>query len=524
LTGHTLADIAAPNYQKISDTDGNFTGALDDVDNFGRSACSLGDLDGDGVPDLAVGACRDDDGGPDRGAVWVLFADPAGTVTAHQKISDTEGDFVGALDDHDRFGSSVCSPGDLDDDGVEDLAVGAYLDDDGGSARGAVWLLFLTSSGSVRSYQKISDTEGGFTGVLDNSDYFGWSVGSPGDLDNDGVEDLVVGAPYDDDGGANRGAAWVLLMNPNGTVRAHQKISDTQGGFGGVLHDGDSFGSSVGSFGDLDGDGVEDLVVGAPYDDDGGNARGAVWVLLMNSSGTVRAHQKISDTQGGFTGALDNDDYFGWSVSSPGDLGGDGVPDLVVGAYLDDDGGPARGAIWVLFMSPEGTVWTDQKISDTEGGFTGALDDNDYFGGSVCSLGDLDGNGITDLAVGADCDDDGGLDRGAIWVLFLRNEAFAGIPEEPLAVRAYLQCFPNPSSRATRVAFALEREAAVTLAVYDVRGRLVRTLINRRLLPGAYSQEWAGTNSRGAAVPGGVYFCRLVTGDKAFATKVVLLR
>ncbi len=89
--------------------------------------------------------------------------------------------------------------------------------------------------------------------------------------------------------------------------------------------------------------------------------------------GEVLSHQKISDTQGGFTGTLDSFPGFGSSVASLGDLDGDGVGDLAVGAFGDDDGGPDHGAAWVLFLNPDGTVKAHQKISATQGGFTGGL-------------------------------------------------------------------------------------------------------------------------------------------------------
>ncbi len=273
--------------------------------------------------------------------------------------------------------------------------------------------------GWVLSHQKISDTEGGFKGILDNGDLFGISVAALGDLDGDGVGDLAVGAPRDDDGGGGHGAVWVLFLNSNGTVKSHQKISDTQGGFTGILDNGDRFGDSVAALGDLDGDRVVDLAVAAYFDDDGGFARGAVWVLFLNDDGTVKSHQKISDTEGGFTGTLDDNDWFGTSVASLGDLDGDGVGDLAVGATGDDDGGGGRGAVWVLFLHTDGTVKSHQKISDTEGGFGGTLDDGDWFGHSVAWLADLDGDGLGDLAVGARNDDDGGTNHGAVWVLFI---------------------------------------------------------------------------------------------------------
>ena len=137
-----------------------------------------------------------------------------GTVLSHQKISDTAGNFLGILDNGDRFGA-VASLGDLDGNGpsVLALAVGAPLDDDGGFNRGAVWILFLNTNGTVNSHQKISSTAGGGP-LLGNRDNFGNRVAALGDLDGDGVGDLAVGAPFDDDGGGpNRGAVWILFLD-----------------------------------------------------------------------------------------------------------------------------------------------------------------------------------------------------------------------------------------------------------------------------------------------------------------------
>jgi predicted enzyme related to lactoylglutathione lyase len=380
----------------------------------------IGDFDGDGVRDLAVGAANDDGVGNNEGAVWLLFLNPDGTVKEYRKISSTEGNFTGPLDDGDRF-SRVASLGDLDGDGVIDLAVGAPRDGDGGTDRGAVWILFLNSDGTVREHRKISQTEGGFDGVLDDGDRFGWHVTTLGDFDNDGNPELAVGAIYDDDGAVNAGAVWILFLNSDGTVKGHQKISNTEGGFvyrG--LDPSDWFGYAVAPLGDLDEDGVSDLAVGAFLDDDGGASSGAVWILFLNSDGTVKQWQKISAAFGGFTGDLDPGDFFSQVWELP-DMDGDQVQDLAVGAPSDDDGGLNAGAVWVLFLNRDGTVKGWQKISNTEGGFDGVLDPGDRFGWSGAFMGDLNGDTRAEMAVGALWDDDRGPDCGAVWMLFLNE-------------------------------------------------------------------------------------------------------
>jgi FG-GAP repeat len=241
----------------------------------------------------------------------------------------------------------------------------------------------------VRATQKISDTQGNFQGGLSNEDQFGFAVAAIGDLDGDMVQDLAVGAYLDDDGGLNRGAVFVLFLQPNGAVKAQQKISDTQGNFGGALDDNDHFGISVTALGDLNGDATQELAVGAAFDNDGGADRGAVYVLFLDPDGKVKAEQKISDTEGSFQGVLDDGDFFGIGVSALGELDGDATNDVAVGAYGDGDGagGYRRGAVYVLFLHPNGTVKAEQKISDTRGNFQGGLSNGDYFGFDVTALG-----------------------------------------------------------------------------------------------------------------------------------------
>jgi hypothetical protein len=282
-------DGTAKRIVRVNGPGSGFDGDLDKKDWFGDGVAGIGDLDGDGVPDLAVGAPGDDDGdGADKGAVWVLFLRRDGLVDRYQKISARAGNFGGGLDPYEGFGMAVGGTGDVDGDGVPDLAVGVPYDDSGGSGiwsyPGSVWILLMNTDGTVKNQTKISKSKRVLESKLESGDLFGWDVSSVGDFDKDGVPDIAVGAPGDDDGdNDNRGAFYILYLEPDGSARAVHKISDTAGNFGGQLRSGDAFGTAVAAIGDLNGDGVTEIAAGAPLDDDGsGDDSGAVWTLFMD--------------------------------------------------------------------------------------------------------------------------------------------------------------------------------------------------------------------------------------------------
>ena len=387
--------------------------------NFGTSVANIGDLNGDGMPDIAVGAPYEgtNDGGSNTGAVHIIYLDaiaPHGTGSAREtvKIDDTTADGP-ILSDGDRFGYSVAGIGDLDGDGVEDIAVGAYQDTHGGAGTGVIHILFMNTGGTIkRSVEINSSTLNGPT--LSTDDRFGISVAGIGDLNNDGIPDIVAGANYDDTGGRDKGAIHILFMNTNGSVKETVKIDDSTPN-GPVLSIDDEFGASVALIGDLDDDGVSDIAAGAPTDATGGDSRGAIHILLMNSDGTVKSTIKIDDstTDGP---ALADYDKFGASVAGIGDLNNDGTTDIAVGAPDNDN----KGTVYVLFMNTDGTVKSTIKIDDsTPNGPVPA--DYSYFGTSVANIGDLDGDGVLDIVVGAPGDPTGGDRRGAVFVMLMNT-------------------------------------------------------------------------------------------------------
>ena len=354
------------------------------------------------------------------GAPGLSQSEPVFDLVSVRRLTHQMGGLA-AIPQNGKFGWSVTSLGDLDGNGVVDLAVGAIgsqtpsiFDPD---APGFVWILFLAPDGTVIGFEQIGDGQGGFTGDLADTDDFGSAVASPGDLDGDNVADLVVGARRDDDGGTNRGALWVLFLNDDGTVKSHTKISDLEGGFGGTLEDQERFGHALTSIGDLDGDGVVDLAVGAPQD-----GAGAVWLLLMNSDGTVKAEAKIDADGAGLP--VGEDAWFGSALAHLGDLTGDGTFELAVGAERSQLFGAPTGAVWVLSVTTTGTVSGFVPILENHGGFLGDLDDEDRFGSSLAAVGDLDGNGVVDLAVGAMRDDPafGQNNAGGVWILSLEAD------------------------------------------------------------------------------------------------------
>ena len=409
-----LYQLSAQDYEiefqtKYSEENLNDFMSLDDQDWFGQTVEGIGDLNGDGFDDFVVGANQDDDGGLNRGALYVFFMGSEMSILSVQKISDTEGGFDAVLLYWDYFGRSAAFLGDLNNDGKIEIAVGAEYDNEAGFRYGGIYILSLNTDGTVFDYKKINQVQGGFTGDLDDWDVFGSDISNIGDLNNDGIIDIAVGARRDRDGGEQRGAVWILFLNEDFTVNAHQKISATEGGLNVTLDFQDYFGTTITNLGDLDGDGVIDLAVGAYRDGDGGLNKGAVYVLFMNVDGTVSSTQKISELEGGFDEILDDETRFGRSLNLTTDINQDGKPDLMVGCRAN--------RFYILNLNPDGTVDSFERYSEGYNEFNGVLNELDYFGFTIATLSyDLDN---ISFLVGAYGDSEFGNQKGAFWILEL---------------------------------------------------------------------------------------------------------
>ena len=208
--------------RKIAHGLGGFpTNLLGEGDLFGTSCASLGDLDGNGFPEVAVGAIGDDTGSADRGAVYLLSLGPDGTEFGEPKVM-ADGLRGLSLTPGANFGSSVVALGDVNGDGVTDLAVGATADDTGGSAFGSVHVLFLDpDSLLLASTSKIANNLGGLPDntIVDTFAGFGFSLAVLGRSPDNGLPVLAVGSTGDSSGGNFAGAVYLLeLGDPPLTV------------------------------------------------------------------------------------------------------------------------------------------------------------------------------------------------------------------------------------------------------------------------------------------------------------------
>ena len=388
--------------------------ALAANDRFGWSAAGAGDLDGDGTPEIAVGALGHGIAGVGTGELYVMFMNPDGSVKRTAAVDGTTPNGP-PLDDGDRFGASISNMGDLDGDGRADLAVGTFGDD-------IMHLIYLNADGTVRLAAQTDSSTVSAVAAAAESSRLGASAAGIGDLDGDGVTDLAVGAPGRILGHVSTGDAYIVFMNPNGTVKRTVEVnSQTPNGPASLARD-DRFGTSVAGIGDLDGDGITEIAVGATGHIVNGTGTGDVYVMFMNPNGTVKRTVEVNSQTPNGPASLADGDRFGTSVAGLGDLDDDGVPDMAAGAEGHYGLGHANvGDVYVMFMNADGTVKRTVEVnSQTPNG--PSLGEDARFGSSVAGIGDLDGDGVPDMAAGATGHLFEGAATGSLYVMFMNAD------------------------------------------------------------------------------------------------------
>ncbi|MEW5986635.1 MAG: integrin alpha [Chloroflexota bacterium] len=339
---------------------------------FGFSVATAGNVNGDGYDDVIVGAYAYDNGQIDEGRAYVYYGSAGGlSPTANWTAEgDQHGGPFGLCV---CFGYSVSTAGDVNGDGYDDVVIGAYLYNNDQMDEGRVFVYHGSLNGLslTPSWTAESDQSGSF---------FGASVGTAGDVNGDGYGDVIVGADSYSNGQNSEGRAFVyygssvgLSLAPNWTAESDQSWAD--------------FGYSVGTAGDVNSDGFDDVIVGAIGYDNGQSYEGRAYVYHGSTTGLSLTNNWTAESDQGNA-------YFGRSVGAADDVNGDGYGDVIVGAYLYDNGQNGEGRAYVYHGSPAGlnlianwTTESDQASAE--------------FGFAVATAGNVNGDSYQDVIVSA---------------------------------------------------------------------------------------------------------------------------
>jgi hypothetical protein len=332
---------------------------------FGYSVAGAGDVDDDGFADLLVGAPHYDNNLNDEGGIWLFLGSSARLGVDTDSDGIALGKQAGAL-----FGASVAAAGDVNGDGHADVMVGSprFQSDPSRAEEGAAFV-FLGSQWGLEFHDGAAwDVGGGQASAA-----FGSSIASAGDVNSDGFDDVVIGAPYYDDGETDEGVARLFLGSsvglatiPGATIASNQASA--------------WLGYSVGGAGDVNGDGFDDVVIGAPGTDNGEIDEGTIGLYPGGTEG-------LSTAPIWTDGANEEFAQLGYAVASGGDVNGDGYLDILGGAPFADLGEPAEGMARLYVGA------CHDATEDSDGDVVG--DRCDQCPGSD-DLADVDGDGVSD--------------------------------------------------------------------------------------------------------------------------------
>jgi Ca2+-binding RTX toxin-like protein len=420
--GKASGFLANLNLSTLNGANGFRLSGVATSDQAGFFVASAGDVNGDGYDDLIIGANLADPNGASSGASYVVFGSAAG-FTANLNLSTLDGSNgfrISGVAAGDQAGRSVASAGDVNGDGYDDLIIsGRYADPSGVYNAGASYVVFGKAGGFTANLNlsTLDGTNGFKLSGVALSDQTGNSVSAAGDVNGDGYADLIIGATFADPNGGGSGASYVVFGKASGfTANLALSTLDGSNGFkiSGVAAS-DLSGFSVASAGDVNGDGYDDLIIGARYADPNGiNNAGAGYVVFGRASGFL-ANLNLSTLNGanGFklngVAAVDQAGFF---VASAGDVNGDGYDDLIVGAPFADPNGSASGSSYIIFghaTTAAAVVYTGTSGDDIQNGDTGGDTlsgggGNDTLNGlaGIDTLNGGDGNDIIDGGTGAD--------------------------------------------------------------------------------------------------------------------------
>jgi hypothetical protein len=410
----------------LSTADYIFTGEGDN-DGAGAYVAGAGDVDGDGRADLLIGAYWNDEGGTNAGKAYLVFGASLG-ADREIPLADADWHFIGEegiqtdgteppceTDDHgstddpdtcggDWVGHSVNPAGDVDGDGLADIVVCGYRSDDKAYDAGKIYLIYGDRLAGLSGTLDLADADVAFWGEAE-LDRMGHSVITAGDVDGDGRDDLITGSYGNDDGGERSGKGYLVLgssIEPGALIDL-----STDADYAWVGEEAADEAAYINApAGDVDGDGLADFYMASLRNDEGGfgtaphgeTGAGKVYVLLGADLGAPGSVRDFADVDRAWLGEAGGDGT-GYGTSNAGDVDGDGLDDLLTGAYGSSANGTFAGKAYIVTAASMATPGT-RSLSEADHGFLGEAP-HDWAGFAASPAGDIDTDGVPDVIIGA---------------------------------------------------------------------------------------------------------------------------
>lgn len=348
---------AAIELASLDGNDGFVINGIDPEHETGRSVSSAGDFNGDGIDDLLIGTYRVNENGPEEPEVYVVFGSAEGfDASVELSALDGNGGFAITLDGtenstlwYNHLGFSLSSAGDINGDGLDDIIIGAPGGDPAKRYGAGQSYVIFGSENSFASRIDVTSLDGsnGFViNGIESGDVSGYSVAGAGDVNGDGIDDLLIGTKDQSDEYVG-GECYIVFGSTEG-FGANFELSALDGSNGFVLVATETFaqdGLSVSGAGDVNGDGLADFIIGASFES-------RSYVVFGNENGFPAriALDSLDGSNGFIINGVELIDYVGWSVSGGGDVNGDGYDDVIVSSPgADAEGVRASGQSYVIY-------------------------------------------------------------------------------------------------------------------------------------------------------------------------------
>lgn len=365
------------NLASLNGNNGFIVNGANTGDRSGRSVSNAGDVNGDNIDDLLIGAPAADPNGSASGESYVVFGGSNVGSSGEFELSAINGNNGFAIEGSsalDFQGFSVSNAGNVNNDGFDDLIVGASTADPNGNNSGESYVIFgganVGSSGSINT-SNLNGNNGFVLNGISPGDLSGRSVSNAGDINNDGIDDLIIGAPNGDANGNNSGESYVVFGSNNlGSSRSFN-LSSLNGNNGFTINGispGGLSGRSVSNAGDINGDNIDDLIIGASRaETSNSGGAGESYVIFgsnnIGSSGTFN----LANLNGNNGFLIDGIDLTtGYSVSNAGDVNNDNADDIIIGAYNANGNGNASGESYVIFGMGSNTGSTSPTFGNDD--------------------------------------------------------------------------------------------------------------------------------------------------------------